>query len=266
MIAYEHGVTASLPGRASVSQGKDFVGYTVLTRLRPPLTPWMGVVTNAGSWRAANQIRPLGQCTPISQRDAAVVNVIAFSKILDCLDREVWLITARAGDRCSGLIATFVSSASLVPALPRVMVGLAKHHYTHELIQESNAFCMHLIDEEQIDWVWRFGNQSGREVDKLSGLQTSSSAGGSPILAGALAWLDCRVESKMDTGDRTVFLAEVLDARLERTAAPLTFKRLIELAAPDMVRQMKIAVDRDINSDCAAILKWRQLRRNGDEK
>lgn len=189
-----------------------------------------------------------------------------FGNVLDQLDREVWLITVRAGERCSGLIATFVSSASLVPTLPRVTVGLAKHHFTHELIQASNAFCMHLIDEERLDWVWRFGNQSGREVDKLSGLETRTSAGGSPILVGALAWLDCRVESQMDTGDRTVFLAEVLDARLERSATPLTFNRLMKMAPADQLRQMKIAVERDIDSDCAAILKWRRERENGGEK
>ena len=226
----------------------------------------MRVASNAGFWRRSDHIRPLGQYALVSQRDAAVVNVNACSKILDNLDREVWLITARVGERCSGLIATFVSSASLVPALPRVTVGLAKHHFTHELIQESKTFCMHLIDEQQIDWVWRFGNQSGRDVEKLSGMQISTSAGGSPIVAGAIAWLDCRVESQMDTGDRTVYLAEVLDAHLERTATVLKFKRLLELAPADMLRQMKIAVERDIESDRAAILNWRQRRENCGEQ
>ena len=157
----------------------------------------------------------------------------AFSEIFDRLDRELWLITARAGEQCSGLIATYVSRVSLVPELPRVTIAIAKHHFTHELIEASNAFCMHLIGEDQIDWVWRFGIPSGREVDKLHGLATSTGASGSPILTDAPAWLDCRVEARMDTGDRTVYLAEVLDARIERTATPLTFKRLLELAPPE---------------------------------
>ena len=65
---------------------------------------------------------------------------------------------------------------------------------------------MHLIDETQLDWVWRFGLQSGSDVDKLAGLQSHTGATGSPLLPEALAWFDCRVESRLDSGDRTVYL------------------------------------------------------------
>ncbi len=182
----------------------------------------------------------------------------AFSEIFERLDRELWIVTARDGERRSGLVATYVARVSLVPALPRVTIALAKHHFTHELIEASGAFCMHLVGEEQIDWVWRFGIPSGRDVDKLHGWATSSGASGAPILAGALAWQDCRVEARMDTGDRTVYLAEVLEARLERDATPLMFKRLMELAPFERLQEMKQALMRDMELDHAAILKWRR--------
>jgi flavin reductase (DIM6/NTAB) family NADH-FMN oxidoreductase RutF len=184
-----------------------------------------------------------------------------FAEIFAALDRELWLITARAGERTSGLIATYVSRVSLVPALPRVTIALAKHHLTHELIEESSAFCMHLTDESQIDWVWRFGIPSGRKVDKLWGLVTSTGESGSPILTSALAWLDCRVETRFDTGDRTVYLAEVLDAGRRMpdagSAVPLTLKRLLELAPAERLREMKHALERDMELDRTAILDWR---------
>jgi flavin reductase (DIM6/NTAB) family NADH-FMN oxidoreductase RutF len=182
----------------------------------------------------------------------------AFTDIFDRLDRELWLVTARAGEQSSGLIATYVSRVSLVPALPRVTIALAKHHFTHELIEVSNSFCMHPVGEDQIDWVWRFGVPSGREVDKLDGLPTSKGTSGAPILTDAPAWLDCRVEARMDTGDRTVYLAEVLDAQVERTATPLTIKRLLELAPAERLREMKQALECDIELDRAAILDWRR--------
>jgi flavin reductase (DIM6/NTAB) family NADH-FMN oxidoreductase RutF len=214
-----------------------------------------------------------------------IVSVDAFSKIFDRLDRELWVITARAGERCTGLVATYVSSVSLVPELSRVTIALAKHHFTHELIEASGAFCMHLVDEDQIDWVWRFGIPSGRDVVKLCGLAISTGAGGSPILSGALGWVDCRVEARMDTGDRTVYLAEVLDAgwrirgaeegdlrsdaaldristssagsQLAQSGTPLTIKRLLELAPVERLREMKVAMDRNVALDRAAILDWR---------
>jgi hypothetical protein len=62
----------------------------------------------------------------------------------------------------------------------------------------------------------------------------------------------------MDTGDRTVYLAEVLDAGVTRDAAPLTVKRLMELAPPERLREMNLAVQHDVNLDRGAILQWRQ--------
>jgi flavin reductase (DIM6/NTAB) family NADH-FMN oxidoreductase RutF len=180
------------------------------------------------------------------------------SQIFSHLDRELWLITARAGHRQSGLIATNVSNASLVPALPRITVGLAKHHFTHEVINESRAFSMHLLNESQIDWVWRFGIHSGRLADKLQGLATRTSTTGSPILTGAPAWLDCRVEASLNTGDRTVYLAEVLDAHTEPAITPLTFKRLLQLASAEKLQELKLDMEHDIELDRAAILEWRR--------
>src|SRR5262249_32598631 len=133
--------------------------------------------------------------------------------VIGDLDRELWILTARAGPRAGGLVATFVSEASIVPELPRVLVGLARQHGTWELVEASGAFALHLIGVEHLDWVWRFGLRSGRDTDKFRGLEVQTGATGSPLLEGALGWLDCRVETRMETGDRTVYLAEVLAAR-----------------------------------------------------
>ena len=222
----------------------------------------------------------------------------AFAQIFDQLDRELWIVTARAGEHSSGLVATYVARVSLVPTLPRVTIALAKHHLTHELIERSGAFAMHLVGEDQLDWVWRFGIPSGREVDKFCSLTTTTGPSGSPILSAAPAWLDCRVEARMDTGDRTVYLAEVLEAGFSmpdaggsrrkpavgssagsadrRTAsaesreqctpaAPLTIKRLFELAPPDRLREMKQTLERDIELDRAAILAWRREQAGSGE-
>ncbi len=128
------------------------------------------------------------------------------ANLLSRMDRELWLITARAGDRRGGLIATFVQLASIVPEMPRVVVGLSRQHHTAELIEKSGAFALHLISEEQIDLVWRFGLQSGHQVDKFVGLSCRDGVMGSPLLADAIAWVECKVEARMDPGDRTVYL------------------------------------------------------------
>jgi flavin reductase (DIM6/NTAB) family NADH-FMN oxidoreductase RutF len=182
----------------------------------------------------------------------------AASKLFRRLDRELWVVTAGDGVRRGGLLATFVSQASIVPHLPRVLVGLAKQHHTWELVESSGAFGLHLLGEEQLDWAWRFGLYSGRDIDKLSGLATRVGASGAPLLTEAPGWLDCRVEARLDTGDRTVYLAEVVDARAPNPGPILTVKRMLQMAPADRRRIMEEQLVRDGAADACAIEEWRR--------
>ena len=186
------------------------------------------------------------------------MNLTSAAAVFNQLDRELWLVTARDGSQRGGLIATLVNHASIVPELPRVVVGIARQHHTWGLIEASSAFALHLIGVEQIDWVWRFGLRSGRDVDKLEGCTVRPGATGSPILTDAIGWLDCRVEARLDTGDRTVYLAEVIAAELSRSTPPLTLKRALHLAPPDKLRELKEQLARDATVDAAAIRDWRE--------
>jgi flavin reductase (DIM6/NTAB) family NADH-FMN oxidoreductase RutF len=186
------------------------------------------------------------------------MNTAAINGIFEQTDRELWLLTAACGSRRGGLIATFVSAASIVPELPRVIVGVARHHYSHELIEGSRAFALHLLGEEHLDWVWRFGLRSGREMDKLEGLDWKPAPSGSPCLTAARAWLDCRVEACLDTGDRTIYLAEVLDGGENQTGSVLTMKRVLQMGPPEKLSEMKRTREADAVIDAAAIRVWRQ--------
>ncbi len=187
-----------------------------------------------------------------------MTNDTAASTLFACLDRELWLVTARAGDRRGGLIATFVSEASIAPDLPRVVLGLARQHHTWELVEASGAFALHLLGEHQLDWVWRFGLKSGRSGDKFDGLDVRSAATGSPVLDGAVGWLDCRVEARLDGGDRTIYLAEVVQSEVTYFAPPLTLRRLMQLAPPDRLRELKRQRHLDADVDADLIRAWRQ--------
>jgi flavin reductase (DIM6/NTAB) family NADH-FMN oxidoreductase RutF len=167
--------------------------------------------------------------------------------ILRLIDREIWLVSAEYEDRRGGLIATFVNQASIVPEAPRMLVGIAKQHHTWGLIEASRAFTVHLLDETHLDWVWRFGLHSGHAGDKFAGL---------PELK-AVAWLKCRVETSLDTGDRTIYLAEVLEGKLEKQTPPLTLKRMLQLAPAERLKELRDGMTRDAAIDAAAIRAWR---------
>ena len=189
------------------------------------------------------------------------MDLTAASTLFAWLDREVWLVTARAGERRGGLIATFVNAASIVSEMPRVLVGLSRQHYTWELVEASGAFALHLLGEQHLETVWRFGLKSGRSIDKFEGLTMTAGASGSPLLADCIGWLDCRVEDRLHSGDRTVYLAEVVESGVTRFDPPLTDKRLLELASPQQLAELKRQRAADSHLDAEAIRVWRQTRK-----
>src|SRR5262249_58504984 len=122
------------------------------------------------------------------------------------------------------------NEASIAPALPRVIIGLSRQHATWELVQASGAFALHLLAPEQLDLVWRFGTQSGRDVEKFAGLSFRAGVSGSPVLNDVPGWLECRVEASLDTGDRTCFLAQGIDGNLISAGPGPTGPQLLRLA------------------------------------
>jgi flavin reductase (DIM6/NTAB) family NADH-FMN oxidoreductase RutF len=186
------------------------------------------------------------------------MDATAAATLIAWLDQEIWLVTAQAGGRRGGLIATFVSPASIAAEVPRMLVGLARQHHTWSLVEAAGGLALHLLAERHIDWVWRFGLCSGRDGDKFEGLTYRSGLGGSPLLDDAVGWMDCRVEARLDTGDRTLYLVEVLESRVTHFAPPLTVRRLTELASPAQLTELKRQRHVDSLADAEAIRLWRQ--------
>lgn len=185
----------------------------------------------------------------------------AAAAILSNVQKEIWVLTAAAGGQRGGLVATFVSRLSIVPHMPRVVVGLSVRHHTTDLVRRSAAFALHLLSENELDWVWHFGLVSGRGRDKLRGFRVRSGRTGAPILTAAPAQLECRVETSLETGDRTVFLADVVDAAPPRDFAPLTVDRLRQLGPADKLARMDELVARDAAVDAELIDLFRRQTR-----
>jgi flavin reductase (DIM6/NTAB) family NADH-FMN oxidoreductase RutF len=181
----------------------------------------------------------------------------AASALCAWLDRELWLVTAQSGARRGGLIATFVNQASLVPDMPRMVIGIARQHHTWELIDASGAFALHLLAPRNADWVSHFGLRSGRDVDKFEGWPVQTALTGSPILDSAIGWLDCQVEARLETGDRTLFLAQVVQSQVTNYGPPLTLKQLLGGMSMEMAAEMMRQVHHDSQVDAHAIRAWR---------
>lgn len=187
------------------------------------------------------------------------MDATAAATLFAWLDREIWLLTARSGDRSGGLIATFVTQASIVPDLPRVLVGLAKQHHTTGLVEQSRCFALHLLSRENLELVWRFALRSGPD-DKFAEVPVRPGRTGSPILDHTVGWLECRVEASLDTGDRTIYVAEVVDGAVTHFAEPLTSQALMEQAPSHLLTQLQRHRHQDSYREAEAIRCWREAR------
>src|SRR5262245_6441485 len=186
------------------------------------------------------------------------MDVTAAATLFAWLDREVWLVTSHANGQRGGLIATYIEQAGIVPEMPRVLVSLGHGHHTTQLVEASGVMALHLLCEANLDLVWRFGLQSGREVDKFNGLDVRDSKTGCPLLADTVGWIECRVEARFDTGGRTLYALEVLEGQVTNFAPPLRTQRLLELAPSTRLSEMQRQRHHDGFLEAEAMAAWRQ--------
>ena len=103
------------------------------------------------------------------------------------------------------------------PALVAISVGL--NRYSHGLIEETSEFVVNLPTVDIIKETLACGRTSGRDHDKFSetGLTPIPARKvKAPIVKECIAHLECKLHSKIKTGDHTIFVGEILKAYADR--------------------------------------------------
>jgi flavin reductase (DIM6/NTAB) family NADH-FMN oxidoreductase RutF/DNA-binding GntR family transcriptional regulator len=142
-----------------------------------------------------------------------------FRDIIGRFASGVTVITATHEGEAKGTTASAVSSLSLEP--PMVLVCLNKASSTGQAVSAARRFAVNILGEDQAEEAMRFANRS---ADKFAGVALTPGQYGEPLLADALAILECSVKEEVSGGTHTVFLAEVERASA-RSGAPLAYFR-----------------------------------------
>lgn len=144
-------------------------------------------------------------------------------KALYQLTYGVFLLSTKSGDKVNGCITNTCIQVANSPT--RVAISVLNTNYTCDLIKESGIFALSLLDNTcTFQTIKHFGFQSGRDVDKLDGLTLPTDVNGVPYLAWqTTAVISCKVLESTDLGSHTLFIAEVVDAKLLNDNAPLTY-------------------------------------------
>lgn len=134
-----------------------------------------------------------------------------FREVMGRLAGGVTVVTALGGDGLPrGFTATAVCSVSLVPPLVLVCVGRAAN--TPGAIREAGRYALNFLRSGDAASADRFAGSKGK---KFAGVEWVDAPGGSPILPGVLAWVECEVERELEAGDHTIFIGRVTAAAIQ---------------------------------------------------
>ncbi len=130
------------------------------------------------------------------------------------------IITGMDGSEPVGLTCQSFTSVSLDPPLVGFLPGKSSTSWPR--IRPSGTFCANVLTEEQEDLCRVFATAG---ADKFRGVGWRPGETGSPIIADALAWIDCRMVAEYDAGDHDIVIGRVIELKAARTGKPLLFYR-----------------------------------------
>jgi flavin reductase (DIM6/NTAB) family NADH-FMN oxidoreductase RutF len=152
-------------------------------------------------------------------------------------------ITTHHDGRDNGLMSLSLAAGGIVPEAPRVTISVTKYNFSHDLIAAAGSFAAHVLGnapeiiDDSMKIFMALGGSSGRDGDKLAGLDTKRGITGSPILLGALSYVECRVVGSLDAEENTIFLADVVAAERQHEGRKLGIGEAWGMLAPEWLEQ-----------------------------
>ncbi|WP_414545094.1 diflavin flavoprotein [Nostoc sp. CCY0012] len=118
------------------------------------------------------------------------------------------VVTAKQEDISSAMLASWVSQASFNP--PGLTVAVAKDRALELLMHSGNKFVLNILQEgNHIGLMKHFLKPFGPGQDRFADVAAEETESGSPVLNDALAYLECSVQSRMESGDHWLVYATV---------------------------------------------------------
>lgn len=166
-------------------------------------------------------VRPLA---PVSGRRARLSDQTSLREVMSRFATGVTVLTAGGADG-HGMTANAFSSVSLDP--PMVLCCVSRAARMHEVISSAGSFAVSILGADQqdvarhfADWRKPRGRAQFDSVSWYRGYRT-----GTPLITGALAWLECDLGRVYDGGDHSIFLGNVLSASCGSDSDALLFHR-----------------------------------------
>jgi len=136
----------------------------------------------------------------------------------------MYIVGSHKGDKLNGQVANTVFQITSEP--PTVAVSINKSNFTHEYIKASRVFSASVLCQATpLSFIGNFGFKSGREVDKLKGVNYKIGQTGSPvILDNATSYLEAEIIQDVDVGTHTIFIGRIVAAEILNEDPCMTYE------------------------------------------
>jgi flavin reductase (DIM6/NTAB) family NADH-FMN oxidoreductase RutF len=165
----------------------------------------------------------------------------------------VSVITVGQGSDITGMTVTSVSSLSVDP--PTLIVSINRESSSWPLLKRHGFFGVNILTADQLDIAERFAGKDGlKGAARFDGAQWITGASGVPLLAGALAAIECGVEDIVERHSHAIVIGRVLDTRLSSRSAALAYWQGQYLAIDrdeDAIRLAEVSLPIRAKSDIA---------------
>ena len=131
------------------------------------------------------------------------------------------LSSVNEGEYCVSTI-TWASQASFEP--PMISVCIKRNSASYEIVKKRGEFILHLLGDNQKELASTFFKPTIFENEKLNG-QEFSLENNLPLLKDIPAYIQCKVVEILENGDHPLFLAEVVDAKINNDSKPLELRK-----------------------------------------
>jgi len=161
----------------------------------------------------------------------------------------LYLVSSRDKYHGNGFISNTVFQVTAEPA--RFAACCNKNNFTAEFIQRSGVFSVSVLHQDASpDLFGRFGYRSGKDFNKLEGIDVIYGKSGVPVvLNDSIAYLECKGVQTVDVGTHFIFIGELMNAEiLDETKEPMTYQFYRQIRrgvapknAPTYIDKSKIA-------------------------
>ena len=133
----------------------------------------------------------------------------------------VSIVTSQFNTHRHGMTVNSFASVSLEP--PIILFTLAHATRTYSLVSQSGIAAITLLHEDQGSVSDQFAGRIAEDGDRFAGLKTFQLVTGAPLIAGGLAFLDCRIRTIHAFEHSTLFLMDVVAAQPADSGHPLLY-------------------------------------------